>query len=143
MLDIFGGEVKRGDIIVYGSASVRGFVKFADSKLGVVNAIVPRRTHKRDSATWKKLFKDSISNQFYNPANLPDTIDTFEKVAFYPLFEGDDGYNNGPSMPPVCRKNGKPKRNVILTTSFLIINRETLSDKWKGIYDGACKAFKI
>lgn len=143
MLDLFGREVKRGDIIVYGHSSTRGNVKFAESKLGVVNAIVPARTHKRDSSMWKKLFKDSIANRFYNPSNLPDVVDTYEKVSFYPLFEGDDGYNNGPSLPPACRKNGKPKRNVSLTTNFIIIDKNTLSDKWKAIYEGACKAFKI
>jgi hypothetical protein len=138
MLDLFGREVKRGDVIVYGHSKTGGFVKYAESRLGVVNTVVPRKTHKRDSSTWKKLFKDQLANHYIVPSSLPDTIDTFEKIAFYPLFNGDSTINLSPT-----RKNGKPKRNVILSSSFIIIDKDTLSDEWRVSYDEVCKAFKI
>lgn len=141
MNDLFGREVKRGDVVVYGYYKlVSGFAKYAESRLGVVSKVVPKITHIRGSSMWKKLLKDSLKGISINDPRLPDTVDTFEKIVFYPLFNGDTKLNL--SLGTI-RKNGKPKRSVILTTSALVIDKDSLSDDWKQVYLDTCQAFKI
>lgn len=139
MLDLFGREVKRGDVIAYGTSGSGGKMKYAESKIGVVNNILPRATHIRGSRTWKKLLKESLVSAKVSDPNLPDSIDTYEKVTFYPIFNGD----SGGLQFAVLRKNGKPKRNVIITMSFILLDKEALTGNWKTAYDEVCKAFKI
>ena len=137
MQDLFGREVKRGDIIAFSDNNRANQVKYVSARLGVVNNVLPKRTYKKGESKWNKVQKRFTS------VSIPDEIESQAVISFYQIFEGDDYFLNPVANGFLARKNGKPKRMVSLATAFIIVNKEDLDDKWKAVYDGACKAFKI
>lgn len=140
MLDILGREIHKGDIIAYGVGKGT-IVRYAETRLGIVNNILDNRTHLPTSATYKKIFKDAL----LIPAiisNLPTSVETYAKVTFYPLRLSDKWINN-PKTQLRTHVNGKPKRGIILTTVFLKVSVNELNSDWLQAYTEARKAFRL
>lgn len=153
MLDIFGREINRGDIIVYGTKNRHGNVTFSNTKLGVVSRIAPARQIKVKKVINTPVLSNTIiggwaTGKTGGSPNLKSyntiVVDTAEKVVFYPLAVSDV-YLSSPINTGIARhKNGRPKdRKILLTTECLKIDYGMLSDDWKKCYDTFIKEFKI
>ena len=140
MLDILGREVSKGDIIVYGGTK-GGQVRYADTRFGLVNNVLGQRTHLAGSSMYKKIFKELLADPV-NAPYLPPSVDTVAKVTFYQI-NLSDKYLNTHITSNKTHPNGKPKRGIVLTTSFLKVNTEDLNGEWLEAYTEARKAFKV
>lgn len=140
MLDLLGREIHKGDIIAYGSGK-GGVIRYSRTCLGIVNNVLGHRTHLASSAMYKKIFKEALANPT-NAPHMPATVDTIAKVTFYPLHLSDKHLGN-PLVNTKTHPNGKPKRGIVLTTEFLKVNVEDLSNEWLEAYTEAKKAFKL
>lgn len=140
MLDILGREIHKGDIIAYGVGKGT-LVRYAETRLGIVNNILGNRTHLPTSAMYKKILKEVLRT----PANiphLPASVETYAKVTFYPLRLSDKWINN-PKTQLKLHVNGKPQRGIILATVFLKVSVDELNSDWLQAYTEAKKAFRL
>lgn len=158
MLDIFGKEVSRGDIIVCCKSSTIGFNTYLSTKLGVVTNILPKREWKKGGWEYNRVF-DRLHNggSSINTANnifgttgsvtsitkrVPSSTDpayyeVCEKITFHPF--GLDFTGISPKM----NKDGTPRVRVHLSTNFMIVDKNSLSQEWLEVYDRVCTVFKI
>ena len=140
MLDILGREVHKGDIIAYGVGKGT-LVRYAETRLGIINNILGNRIHLPNSSMYKKILKEVLLTPANIP-NLPTSVETFAKVTFYPL-RLSDKWINDPKTQPKSHVNGKPKRGIILTTAFLKVSVDELNSDWLQAYTEAKKAFRL
>lgn len=161
MLDLFGREVKRGDIIVIGVSRTIGFNTYTRTRLGVVSNILPNRKWPKSSWQYKRILgrhnartggkmgavfgsppntgkNNSVSTTNVVPlASDPDYFEVCEKITFHPFDLTFTGFSNKFS------KNGTPIVRPQLSNTFIIIDEDTLSQEWKDAYHRVKQAFKI
>lgn len=140
MKDLFGREAKRGDIIAYGQTSLSNFNKFAETKLGIVANYIPEgKKYKVFDRNTRKPLLDGNNQQVYQ--------ETISKLTIIPIDFSDSNLHkrlvSGVIAKSKISKSGKLKRGVVLTTKFLKINKEDLSEDWNEVYEEVCKACQI
>ena len=159
MLDLFGKEAKRGDIIV-SAKTVRpsGYAQYMTSQLGVILNILPEREWQKGSWQYNRVFNklhnnsNIIRNRTLFPSSSASVNTTTKRVPS----------TNDPDSYPVCgkitfipfdlnfmintnklTKNGTPIARPVLSNSFIIIDKSTLSEEWVDCYDKVCNIYKI
>ncbi len=166
MQDLFGREVKKGDIIAVSSSKVIGFNSYMKTRLGVVSNILPKREHKKGSWQYNRIlnrhyqntqgFNTSNVNQVFgstiskNPLSIfksqilpsiaakgPDSYEVCEKITFHPFDIGFTGASNK------TNKDGTPRVRPHLTNSFIILDECNLSQEWQDSYNKIKQIFKI
>lgn len=157
LTDIFGREVKKGDIIALTSSSRSSFQTYTKAKLGIVCNILPKRQWKKGSWNYNRVF-----NRLYNstqigqtmgglPFNYTSTVkkvptandvdyyEVCEKITYIP-FEVSGALAGNPNK---LTKDGRPILRPHSTNCFLLVDYDTLSEDWKDSYNKLKQLYKI
>lgn len=166
MLDLFGREVKRGDIIAVSSSKIIGFNSYMRTRLGIVSNILPKREWKKGSWQYNRILNrhyqniqgfnqgnNAIGSVFGSTASInpmqitkvtpvtpikgPDSYEVCEKITFHPFDIGFTGSSNK------TNKDGTPRVRPHLTNSFIILDECNLSPEWQDSYNKIKQIFKI